>query len=190
MWVHSPIEPSSQLVTEIAEFGPVRYLVAPNKSHHLFFAPFIEAFPNAQGYIAPGLADKRPDLCTYPELSPLEKPAWTTELTPIFVQGLPIINETVWFHSASGTLILTDFLFCFVTEHTGLARMVARLLGVYDQLAMSRTMKLLIKDKTALARTVDALLALDVERIALAHDQIIEHDAKHKLSAAFNWLKK
>ncbi|WP_445366871.1 DUF4336 domain-containing protein [Methylomonas sp. BW4-1] len=80
IWVHSPIEPSAQLVTEIAKIGPVRYVLAPNKSHHLFFTSFILAFPNAQGYIAPGLAEKRPDLGVYPELSPLEKPAWTTEL--------------------------------------------------------------------------------------------------------------
>lgn len=189
IWVHSPIEPSPQLVAEIAEIGPVRYVVAPNKSHHLFFKPFIEAFPNAQGYIAPGLAEKRPDLSVYPELSPLETPAWADELIATFVEGLPIVNETVWFHSATGTLILTDLLFCFGTEHAGLTRMVARLLGVYDQLAMSRTMKLLVKDKAALARSLDALLALDIERIVLAHDQIIENDAKRKLSAAFNWLR-
>ncbi|NOV30970.1 DUF4336 domain-containing protein [Methylomonas sp. ZR1] len=190
VWVHSPIEPSAQLVAEIAEIGPVRYVLAPNKSHHLFFTPFIKAFPNAEGYIAPGLAEKRPDLSAYPVLPPLEKPAWTTELIPVFVEGLPIINETAWFHSATGTLILTDLLFCFGAEHFGLARVVARLLGVYDQLAMSRTMKLLVKDKAALARTVDALLALDVERIVLAHDRIIENDAKRQLSAAFNWLRK
>ncbi|WP_415880026.1 DUF4336 domain-containing protein [Methylomonas sp. TEB] len=190
VWVHSPIEPSAQLVAEIAEIGPVRYVLAPNKSHHLFFTPFIKAFPNAEGYIAPGLAEKRPDLSAYPVLSPLETPAWTTELIPVFVEGLPIINETAWFHSATGTLILTDLLFCFGAEHIGLARVVARLLGVYNQLAMSRTMKLLVKDKAALARSVDALLALDVERIVLAHDRIIENDAKRKLSAAFNWLRK
>ncbi|AMK77872.1 MULTISPECIES: DUF4336 domain-containing protein [Methylomonas] len=190
LWVHSPINPSPQLVAEIAEIGPVHYVVAPNKSHHLFFTPFVKTFPNAQGYIAPGLTDKRPDLSSYPELSQLEKLTWATELNPIFVEGLPIINETVWFHSATGTLILTDLLFCFGTEHAGLARMAAKLLGVYDRLAMSRTMKLLVKDKTALARTADALLALDIERVVLAHDQIIEHDAKRKLSAAFNWLRK
>lgn len=188
IWVHSPIQPSPELVREINEIGPVKYVVAPNRSHHLFFLPFLQAFPDAQGFIAPGLAEKRPDLQNYPVLPAAEDAPWTAELESLFIEGLPVINETVWFHKESGTLILTDLLFCFGSENSLAARVAAWVLGVYRRLAMSRTMKQLVRDKAALARCADRILAWDVRQVVLAHDQIIRTDAKRQLAEAFRHL--
>jgi hypothetical protein len=188
LWVHSPITPSAELVRAIEDLGEVRYVVAPNRAHHLFFLPFLDAFPNGAGYIAPGLGAKRPDLAQFPELPAPEAAPWSPELPSFFIEGLPVLNETVWFDRPSRTLILTDLLFCFGQENRLLARMVARGLGVYERLGMSRTMKLMVKDKAALRKSVAPLLELDVERIVVAHDQIIEHDARARLAAAFAWL--
>jgi hypothetical protein len=38
LWVHSPIAPTTALMSEIQRIGTVRYVIAPNKSHYLFFA--------------------------------------------------------------------------------------------------------------------------------------------------------
>jgi hypothetical protein len=176
-------------VSEIQRLGPVRYVIAPNKSHYLFFASFLQAFPDAQGYLAPGLGKRRPELSGYPELEPGKQPLWDTDLKAIFIEGLPALNETVWFHARSGTLILTDLLFCFGAENPWAGRLLAKLLGVYENLAMSRTLKLLVRDRKALSRSADRLLALDVTRIVLAHDQIIETRAQSRLAAAFAWLR-
>lgn len=186
LWVHSPVSPTPDLLASLAQIGPVRFVVAPNRSHHLFFLPFLQAHPDAHGYIAPGLAQKRPDLASFP-LIPHEA-AWSEELPGWFIEGLPIINETVWFHRPSGTLLLTDLLFCFGPDNTGFARLIARLLGVYDNLAMSRTMKLATRDRQALRRSVEPLLALPVQRVILAHDQVICDRSGEKLEAAFRWL--
>lgn len=37
LWVHSPVQPTPGLTAELSNLGVVRYVVAPNKSHHLFF---------------------------------------------------------------------------------------------------------------------------------------------------------
>jgi hypothetical protein len=187
LWVHSPISPSQELIADLSAIGDVRYVIAPNKAHHLFFLSFLEAYPKAQGWVAPGLKAKRPDLQHYSEIA--EQPAWSDELQAFFIDGLPIINETVWFQKATGTLILTDLLFCFGPgNNAGLAGAIAKLLGVYGRLGMSRTMKFAVKDKAALARSVKPLLSLPVERIILAHDQIIEDQALTQLRRAFAWL--
>lgn len=188
LWVHSPIAPNAELVAGIGRIGPVRHVIAPNKWHHLFLLPFLAAFPEADGYIAPGLKEKRPDLVAYPELWPHDAPPWSAELESTFIEGIPLLNETVWFHRATGTLIVTDLLFCAGPHNTGLSRFAARALGIYDRLAMSRTLKLLVRDKAALARCAERLLAQDVRRIILAHDQVIDTDAKAKLEQAFAWL--
>lgn len=187
LWVHSPITPTPELVDALNRLGSVRYVVAPNKSHHLFFLPFLGAMPSAQGFITAGLAAKRPDLGRFAHI-PLDAP-WRSDLQAYRIDGLPILDETVWFHPQTGTLILTDLLFCFSPAHRGLNGLVTRILGVRGVLAMSRTMKMAVRDKQALAASVAPLRALPVQRVILAHDQIIEQQARTQLVQAFAWLQ-
>jgi Domain of unknown function (DUF4336) len=187
LWVHSPISPTPDLIDDLRSLGTVRYVVAPNKSHHLFFLAFLNAHPDAQGLVSAGLELKRPDLSRFQQI-PREAP-WTSEIQGFFIEGLPILNETVWFHIDSGTLILTDLLFCFGESNRGIAALVSKLLGVYGKLGMSRTMKLAVKDKRALARSVLPSLSLPVQRVVVAHDQIVEEQPQQKLKEAFAWLR-
>jgi hypothetical protein len=187
LWVHSPIAPHADLVAQIAALGSVGHVVAPNKSHHLFFLPFLQAFPGAHGWVAPGLGTKRPDLTAFPELD-VNSP-WAQELTPYFIEGIPLLNETVWFHHETGTLVMTDLLFCIAPNPSWLVRTAARLLGIQGRPGMSRTMKLAIKDRAALAASVAPLLSLPVQRIVLAHDAIVTDGAQEKLQHAFEFLK-
>jgi hypothetical protein len=187
LWVHSPISPTPDLIDGLKSLGTVRYVVAPNKSHHLFFLAFLKAHPDAQGFISAGLELKRPDLSRF-QHTPRDAP-WTSEIQGFFIEGLPILNETVWFHIDSGTLILTDLLFCFAESNRGIAALVSKLLGVYGKLGMSRTMKLAVKDKRALANSVLPLISLPVQRVVVAHDQIVEEQAQQKLKEAFAWLQ-
>jgi len=186
LWVHSPIEPTPSLLAELSTLGAVRYVLAPNRTHHLFFRRFLKSFPQAKGFVAPGLAEKIDDLSQYP-IIPMPGP-WRDELKGWFIDGLPVLSETVWFHENTGTLLLTDLLFSFGTHNTGMAKLVARLLGVYDRLGMSLTMKLMTKNKQALRRSIEPLLLLPVQRIVLAHDQVIDKQPVKKLREAFEWL--
>ncbi len=187
LWVHSPVAPSEGIVSALGKIGAVRYIVAPNRSHHLFFLEFARAFPDARGWIAPGLATKRPDLACYPELD--DDVPWAGELKPFFIRGIPLINETAWFHEATGTLVLTDLLFCIGPNRSRLVRAAARLLGIHGRLGMSRTMKLAIRDRAALADSVAPLLSLPVQRVVVAHDQIVSTQARQQLQRAFEWLR-
>lgn len=187
LWVHSPIAPTPELLAALAAVGKVRFVVAPNKSHHLFFLPFLQAHPSAQGYVAAGLDAKRPDLRGFPQVP--RDPPWASELQGFFIEGLPVLNETVWFHHDTGTLIVTDLLFCFSPANRGLTAFVATLLDVNGKLGMSRTMKLAARDKGALARSVAPLLALPLQRVIVAHDQLIDARPAEQLARAFAWLR-
>lgn len=187
LWVHSPISPTAELIAELKAVGEVRYVIAPNKSHHLYFLPFVGAHPSAQAYVAVGLDTKRPELGRFPQI-PLQAP-WGDELQGFFIDGLPVINETVWFHADSGTLIVTDLLFCFSATNQGLIALISRILGVRGQLGMSRTMKLMTKDKRALARSVAPLLTLPLQRVIVAHDQIVDLQPVQQLTRAFAWIE-
>jgi len=86
--------------------------------------------------------------------------------------------------------VVTDVLFCIGPNTSAMVRITARLLGVYCQLGMSRTMKLMIKDRLAFANSIAPLLLLPVERIVLAHDQVLTTQVKTQLQGAFAWLNK
>lgn len=189
LWVHSPILPTPALRQALDALGPVRQVVAPNRSHHLYLAPFLQAWPAAQGYLAPGLAAKRPDLAHLPTLDAAASEVCGDELQAVFVEGLPVINETVWLHRPSRTLIVTDLLFRFGRDAPAPTRWVARALGVHERLAMSRTMRLMVRDRAALRRSVERILALAPERVVLAHEQVVERDAGSALAQAFAWLR-
>ena len=55
--VHSPVAVDPETV---AHLGTPRWVVSPNKLHHLHIGPWIEG--GLEGWAAPGLPEKRPDL--------------------------------------------------------------------------------------------------------------------------------
>ena len=186
LWVHSPVPPDPALRAALDALGPVAWVVAPNRSHHLFFRAFMAAYPDARGFVAPGLGQKVPALRDYPELGG-EAP-WQADLQGYFIHGLPVLNETVWFHPASGTLLLTDLLFCFGADNGRLTSFVAALLGVRGRLGMSRTMKWMVRDKASFRASVAPVRTLPVQRVLVAHDSVIDQQAPQQLAAAFQWL--
>lgn len=185
LWINSPPELNSQLIEELRGLGQVKYVIAPNLQHHLFFRQFLNTFPEAQGFCAPGLKIMNENDISLN--NPVNFP-WKDEVQGLYIEGLPVLNETIWYHHKTSTLIVTDLLFNFCDDNKGLMRFLARVLGVYQKLRMSRTMKLMIKDKTRFADSIKKLSDWDIKRIVLAHDQVIEKDCKSKLSNAFSWI--
>jgi len=188
LWVHSPMRVYEDLAKELSEIGQVGYVVASNLTHHFYYQSFLDSFPNAHGFFAPGL-DKKVYGLEGESLGRSKSLPWSQDLESVFVAGLPVLNETVWFHVASGTLIVTDLLFSFARSNSIFMRTIARLLGVCDRLGMSRTMKWSVKSRDDFKLSINQIESWDINRIILAHDQIIEHEAKQKLINAFAWIK-
>lgn len=190
LWIHSPAKPRTELVEEIDALGPVRDVVAPNRHHHLFLVPFLASFPRARGWIAPGLDQGRPEFEHLQTLDAEYRQQWQPGLQGLFIDGLPVLNETAWYHAPSRTLIVTDLLLFFARNDSWPTRLAARIAGCHHGPAMGRHVRLLVKDRVALRGSVESLLALDFERLVLAHDRIIENDARAQLREAFTWLLK
>lgn len=76
------------MVEDLRKIGIVRYILAPNKCHHLYFLPFLHAYPSAEGFIADSLESKRPDLSRF-ALVPREAP-WSSEIQGFFIDACPV----------------------------------------------------------------------------------------------------
>ncbi|MCA9571045.1 MAG: DUF4336 domain-containing protein, partial [Myxococcales bacterium] len=57
-WCWSPVELTEALADEVRALGSVRWLVSPNKIHHLFLPGWLAAFPDATAWAPPGLASR------------------------------------------------------------------------------------------------------------------------------------
>jgi hypothetical protein len=79
LMVHSPIHLAQELLFDAGSIGSVRFIVAPNRFHHLFVADWQRAYPNAQTFCAPGLDTKRADLNFTSILGDDPPAAWPTK---------------------------------------------------------------------------------------------------------------
>lgn len=188
LWIHSPVSFGDDVHAQLTELGEVAWIVAPNCYHHLFAKACQRAFPNARLYGAPKLAAKRPDLAGMHTLGPTIEAAWADELEQMLVGGMPLLNELVWFHKASGTLIATDVLQWLRGGLPLPAVLFAHLMGVRKRLAVSRTVRLATRDKAAAADSARAILRWPFTRVVMAHNAVIEQDAHAEVERAFAWF--
>jgi hypothetical protein len=184
LWLHSPIPISPETRTQLAALGQVAFIVGPNRFHHLYVGPCAAAYPAAAVFGAPGLETKRRDLAMRP-LRDVPEPEWERELGQVFVEGVPTLNETVWYHYKSRTLIVTDLCHYMAGDLPLSSRLYAGVMGVRRRLAVSNGVRLVIRDRAALARSVRKILQWDIERVVLAHNVILERNAYDALKRAF-----
>ncbi len=98
------------LINEVRQLGQVQYLIAPNTIHHLFMVDWMTLFPEARTYSAPGLKEKRKDIRFTKELKDLPENEWVEEINQLIFYGSTVMDEVVFFHKNSKTLILTDLI--------------------------------------------------------------------------------
>lgn len=185
LWLHSPNALDEALRAELAELGEVRFVVAPNTHHHGHLADYRSAYPAALHVGAAGLPAKRPDL-RFDAVLGEGAPLWGEELLTQPIAGMPQLNESVFFHPASRTLLTTDLLFCFGPADPWRTRLLGRLDGTYGQPAVSRDLRWrLIADREACRRSLDALAEWPAERLLMAHAQEPARCAPELLAAAW-----
>jgi hypothetical protein len=186
--VHSPVELTPELRGELDRTGPVRFVVAPNKYHHVFVRPFCTAFSDALLYGAPGLPAKRRDLAFHATLTDEAPAEWGNEFDQTVFSALPLFNEVLFLHRPSRTLITTDLVFNFREVESRLLRLALRMDGAYREFGPSRLTRLLIRDRSAARSSIARILNWDFDRIVVAHGEVLETGGREALRQAFAWL--
>lgn len=191
LWVHSPIELSSSLQQQIDELGEVGYLVAPNHLHHLFIQQWQEQYPDALTYGTAQVIKKRQDLKFENCLAASSQLPWADDIDHLLFTGSAVMQESVFFHQASRTLIVTDLIENFAPQHfSPLQRNIAKVVGILAPNGkMPLDWRLTFQFNKAEAKAHMArILAWQPQRIVMAHGEMIEQDADTFLRRSFNWL--
>lgn len=188
LFLHSPVALDDALRAALLQVGTPRVAVAPNRFHHLFVGDYRAAFPEVQLFAAPGLAEKRRDLSFDGVLSDAAPPQWAGQLEQQFFAGFPMMNEVVFAHRASRTLLTCDLAFNLGREAPFATRAVFRLLGGYGRFGPTLVEKLLIRDRAAARASLERILAWDFDRVVVTHGAVLEHGGREALRAAYAWL--
>jgi hypothetical protein len=188
LWVHSPLRLLPERRQAVDALGPVRFLVAPNRFHHLFIGDWMAAYPQAQAFASPGLPEKRADLRFHAVLSEQAPAEWAGQIEVLPWRGAPMLGEVVFFHRPSRTLVTTDTVHNIGPDAAPFTRFFFKLLGGYGGVRTSVIDRLLNRDRAAARATVDTILKWDFQRIILAHGHIVEQDGVRAFREAYSWL--
>jgi len=193
LWVWSPVKLGTTLRVQVSRLGTVRHLVSPNKLHHLYLAEWKEAFPEASLWGPESTIRKRSDLSFRGALTDHPPPEWRADIDQAWFRGSFAMDEVVFFHRPSGTVIIADlvqtFSQQFLRRYWGWWQFLARLDGLtQDQARAPLEWRLSFLDREPARRARDKMLSWNCRIGIVAHGEWLTCDANAQLAKSFNWL--
>lgn len=194
LWCWSPIALTSELKAEVTKIGQPQHLISPNKIHHLYLQDWQAEWPDAKLWGLASTIKKRNDLKFEAALENQPPDDWGDELEMIWFNGSPVLDEIVFFHRSSKTAILCDlsenFSERFITQHwKGWKRWIAKPWGITEGKGYAPLeWRLSFFNRKATRQARDRLLALEPEKVVMAHGEIQHENGVDYLKQSFGWL--
>jgi len=190
LFVWSPVALTPALKVEVDALGPVRFLVSPNKLHHLFLGEWKQVYPAARLFASPGLRRRRKDLAFDGDLGDAPDPAWAADIDQTLMRGSWTMTEVVFFHRASGTAIFADLIQNFPRGwFKGWRAAMARWGGIVaPNPSAPSDWRSSFFDRRSARASLARILAWPIERALIAHGDPAEADGLAFVRRAFAWL--
>lgn len=192
LFIHSPTALGPALRAEIEQIGHPAWIVGPNRIHYWWIPDWHAAFPEAAVYLAPRIREQAGRRIDFDAATLDDETGypWDDAIATLPVAG-GFMTEVVFFHRASRTLVLTDFIENFEPGKTGFfTRCLARLGGaLHPDGGMPRDVRRsFVRQKPQLKTAVERMIAWDPARIILAHGKWYEMNGAAELRRSFRWL--
>ncbi len=190
LWVNSPVSVSFDMLDRIKALGPVRYLIAPTRTHVWRLNEWHALFPDAELWGPSQIPDKFKRLPFAGILGEVPPHNWADDFDQLVFRGNCFVDEVFFLHLNSRTAILADF----IQNHPGekgtpLLNALFKLSGVaYPRGGVALDIRLSFTNRDLARRSLKKLLLWDFDKLIIAHGVCIEHDAKPFVERAFRWL--
>ena len=172
--VHSPAPPSDGWMKQIADLGQVSWLVVPNCFHHLGTPAAAAAFPDAKVLAPRSAAARNPALRIDVDIHEPKFAEAVPELARFTLEGVPFLDETLLYHRPTETLFGADVVLRADENDHWSWRFAARIMGCFQRVRVPPDVRKNVADKEAAARSLQALQALPIKRLIVAHGIVIE----------------
>jgi len=187
--VVSPVALTPARRAAVERLGRVAHLYAPNTFHHLWLGAWAAAFPEARVHAPAGLARKEPKLRIDRLHGSAPEPAFAGVVEEVAIDGFRV-DETVLIHRPTRTAVVTDLVHNVGRPAHAWTATYTRAMGFYDRVALSRFIRWTgFRDRRAARRSLDALLAHDIDRLIVGHGEPLASGAKEALATAYGWLR-
>ena len=194
VWVDSPVPVPFETLKRIAEWGPVSYLVAATPRHVWRLEAWHTLFPQAQLWVprASPLTLKKGHLPFTGTLGDTPNPQWADDFDQLAFKGNPLIEEVLFFHRASRTVILDDLIQVHPrVKGKPFRNALFKLEGVASpQGGVGLDIRQSFTNRNLARRSLEKLLSWDFDKLIIAHGACIERDAKLFVEQAFYWLRR
>jgi hypothetical protein len=188
LFLHSPVRLDEPTRRALDAIGPVQSIVAPSKVHHFFVGDYRTGYPEARLFAAPGLPEKRRDLRFDAVLDDGSQSEWGGVLEHALFRGAPLMNEVVFLHRPSRTLILTDLAFNMQQPPSGRARLFCWIVGANRRFGPHRIVRFGIRDRAAARESVRRILQWDFDRVVVTHGEVLASGGKQLFAEGFAYL--
>ncbi len=191
LWVWSPVALDDGLRAEIDALGPVRWLVEPNRLHHLFLPEWLDAWPEAVAFAPPGLARRKPEVAFAGELSDEPEPAWARWIDQAVLRA-PALPEVVFFHRPSSTCFVGDFIQRFDPDALhGFRRWVMAADGLVGEHGSTpREIRATAVRRGEVRRALDRIRGWGPERLVIAHGACATEAAGQVIEDGLGWIER
>lgn len=195
LFIHSPVALTQYLKEEVEKLGEVKHLVSPNRIHYWWIGEWKALYPNAISWASPGSRDaaRKVGWEFDKDLSDEPENEWRGDIEQLIVKGSRILEEVVFYHKGSNTLILADLIENFEAqmEKSLIIRMFMWLAGNLDpdgKLPIDLRMAYLGRHKQ-LKKAIDKILEWSPDKVIIAHGRWYETNGVAELKRAFRWVK-
>jgi hypothetical protein len=194
LWVWSPVRLTERLRAAVDRLGPVRHLVSPNKLHHLYLQEWHTAYPQALLWGPATTLRKRHDLAFQVPLGDTPPAEWGADLDQAWFRGSLAMDEIVFFHRPSRTVIIADLIEAlserFLHAHWhAWTRFVARMDGISAaRPGAPREWRWSFVRRRQARAACEKVLAWPSEGVIIAHGEWPLSGGPQYLRRAFAWL--
>ncbi|MBO3461578.1 DUF4336 domain-containing protein [Aetokthonos hydrillicola Thurmond2011] len=196
LWCHSPIELTLELKAEIDSLGSVCHLISPNKIHYVHIGTWAKAYPEAIAWASPGVRDRaaqqKVEVSFDADLEDQPPPQWAADLDQLIFRGSRFMDEVVFFHRKSATLIIADLIENFeLNKVSTWFGWVLKLAGSADPDGKAPLdLRMTFWGQKEQSRNcLKRMLEWNPQKIILAHGRWYENNGTAELHRAFRWLE-
>eukprot|EP00580_Thalassiosira_gravida_P000623 CAMPEP_0201614216 /NCGR_PEP_ID=MMETSP0492-20130828/28176_1 /ASSEMBLY_ACC=CAM_ASM_000837 /TAXON_ID=420259 /ORGANISM="Thalassiosira gravida, Strain GMp14c1" /LENGTH=202 /DNA_ID=CAMNT_0048081423 /DNA_START=299 /DNA_END=907 /DNA_ORIENTATION=- len=195
-WIWSPITISDELAEEVeSKAGPIKFIVSPNKIHHLFLKSWVNRYPDAVVYAPPGLEQRMvaADIRFDARFGEGETaPEFAKEIDSVIIAGSYFMEEVEFYHKPSKTAILCDLIQrheeANMTGFKGLLMKMGGVVGEHGSTPRDWRFTFWPFGKTELRKARDAIFDWNAEKLIIAHGQCVDTGASEVIKNALHWI--
>jgi hypothetical protein len=190
--VHSPTKLTIASREQFQRLGPIAAIIAPSWWHDLYLQEYLNAYPDARLYGAPTLARWNRSLPFAEVLDNLAPSLWKDEIDQVHIVGIGLfLDEIVFYHRPSRSLIVADLLFNLSEKDAWITRTMGSLvIGPFPGCRFPRLYRPAVTDPRRMRNAVEKILEWDFHQIIVGHGAVVESDGKKVFRTAFRWLLK